>query len=857
MRRTFEPLSKCTECDLHKSATNPGIPTRCHSLTEQSKAVLIVGEAPGYNEDKEGKSWVGFAGTLLTRFIDASGMSKYADVYLSNACRCRPNMNTDPTVGQVNTCRAHLQKDLDKLCFKYDEVILLACGRWGATAITKQSALKTCLHLQGKTLEYFASLKKGTLTSPTFSPPVPVFFTNHTAILHPSRKPALVIAVQDHFTLLVRYLKGEFIPNSILVEPIVGAPVPPIPDIVCLDIETYGILKKVHQSVFHPVKSYHTDGIKQGKQVVTVSFGFVDSTSATGYRTYVYAWDKHIYYIRKWMEKIVKQGVLLIGQNIKFDLQYLRYNDRILKYWIAPTRLRIDDTLLASFLFYEQRPEKGLKELATLFGLADYSELAVTGKSGTADNSMDPRLHYYNCLDVATTLALYYFTWEQIKKKYGPGSAKLKPVCAKMRNDVLWDVILLEASGSAMDRKLLEEIHLEYVEKCNSYVEKAKESGLIIKGTGSQQSTRDFVTELAQETGVIHDPQFTFTKKKRDVSVGKENIHLLFSRMVEAHKQYELLGVLDKYHKDSKIVGTYTRPLLESNKVGIVHDKMTYPMWYPMPSVGGKDRGSDDKAGGTIQGRLSCKKPAAQTFPPIIQQCITTRFSNGKVLGYDLSQIELRMGALLSGDPIMMMEYKTDIDRHSETAVLIIPGADPNSETFHDRERQLAKILNFLVLYRGGALTFQETAMRELGIHLELSVCENAIKSFDRKYERFRVWQDNLIRRASSQGYLELPTGWSRTFGSEEVNEIVNFPIQTTAAQLLQSAQFDINCQLEGLGLRSKICSQIHDAVYIDCPLGEEKIIDKIVEKSLTNPPLLGIIEEHLGRSVPILYEKK
>ncbi len=54
-------------------------------------------------------------------------------------------------------------------------------------------------------------------------------------------------------------------------------------------------------------------------------------------------------------------------------MEYLSSAGKELRYWIDPRRLRVDDTMILSFLLYEQQPEEGLKELATLFGISDYA----------------------------------------------------------------------------------------------------------------------------------------------------------------------------------------------------------------------------------------------------------------------------------------------------------------------------------------------------------------------------------------------------------------------------------------------------------------------------------------------------
>jgi len=72
---------------------------------------MIVGEAPGFNEDRQGEPFVGAAGKLLDTLLARIGLSR-ADVYITNVLKCRPPMNRDPMPNEVEACAPYLKEQL-------------------------------------------------------------------------------------------------------------------------------------------------------------------------------------------------------------------------------------------------------------------------------------------------------------------------------------------------------------------------------------------------------------------------------------------------------------------------------------------------------------------------------------------------------------------------------------------------------------------------------------------------------------------------------------------------------------------------------------------------------------------------
>lgn len=100
----------------------------------QNAEWMFIGEAPGKNEDLEGKPFVGPAGLLLTEMIRAIGLQRDA-VYIANIVKCRPPNNRDPKVEEIKACNDYLQQQIALIKPK----IILAVGRVAAQALLETS----------------------------------------------------------------------------------------------------------------------------------------------------------------------------------------------------------------------------------------------------------------------------------------------------------------------------------------------------------------------------------------------------------------------------------------------------------------------------------------------------------------------------------------------------------------------------------------------------------------------------------------------------------------------------------------------------------------------------------------------
>ena len=135
-------VTGCTACDLHKTRTQT-----VFGVGDRNAEWLIVGEAPGAEEDRQGEPFVGRAGQLLNAMLLAIGL-KREQVYIANILKCRPPNNRDPRPEEVACCEPFLKRQVALLKPK----IILAVGR-----IAAQNLLKTDTRigaLRGKRYTY-------------------------------------------------------------------------------------------------------------------------------------------------------------------------------------------------------------------------------------------------------------------------------------------------------------------------------------------------------------------------------------------------------------------------------------------------------------------------------------------------------------------------------------------------------------------------------------------------------------------------------------------------------------------------------------------------------------------------------
>lgn len=126
-----QAVPACTACGLHATRAQTVL-----GVGDENADWLLVGEAPGAEEDRLGEPFVGQAGKLLDNMLEAIGLERGNNVYIANVLKCRPPGNRNPQPDEVEKCTPHLRRQIELIQPK----LILAMGRFAAQTLLNTDA---------------------------------------------------------------------------------------------------------------------------------------------------------------------------------------------------------------------------------------------------------------------------------------------------------------------------------------------------------------------------------------------------------------------------------------------------------------------------------------------------------------------------------------------------------------------------------------------------------------------------------------------------------------------------------------------------------------------------------------------
>ena len=270
--------------------------------------------------------------------------------------------------------------------------------------------------------------------------------------------------------------------------------------------------------------------------------------------------------------------------------------------------------------------------------------------------------------------------------------------------------------------------------------------------------------------------------------------------------KHPVVAKILEYREVFKLYSTYIEPLLELSQKDESHRVYTTFV-----------------QSGTATGRLSSKNPNLQNIPTRSELGLRVRRAfvakeGYTFIGIDYSQIELRLLAHFSKDPMLLKTFNEGGDIHTQTAIALF------GESEAKQKRAIAKTVNFGLLYGMGPKKLSET----LGISLKESK-EIIAKYFD-SFPTVKAYFRSIVDASKEQGFVETLLKRRRYFDYASASgmlkasyerEAVNTVFQGSAADLIKLSMVKIDTMIQAQNLEASMLLQIHDELIFEVPLNK------------------------------------
>lgn len=513
-------------------------------------------------------------------------------------------------------------------------------------------------------------------------------------------------------------------------------------------------------------------------------------------------------------EIILRDGIRISGHNLKDDYYALLANGISQSSSSEKPDTVFDtefDTVIAQYLLDPSRSDYGMKTLMLEYFHEDMEEeagfLSNYGQIGFLAQSeqqyMDYGTKWCTSVEKLINVLSHKLTHEDLEAVFYEVELPLVEVLASM-----------ECHGFAVDRKELMDAEVIISEKINEL------TGKIYELAGEE-----FNINSPMQMGVIlfEKLELPYGKKtKRGYATGIEILERL-------RDDYEIVRLILEYRMYSKLKSTYIEGLLplihKDNKIH-AHFQQTV----------------------AATGRISCTEPNLQNIPirqelgRKLRKAFVTESEDYVLVGADYSQIELRILAHLSQDPLLIDAFNHGDDIHKITASKVF-GVPEDQVT--PLQRSNAKAVNFGVIY----------GMSGFGLSTELNItrkeAERYIGEYFKKYTKVKDFLEGLVASCKEKGYVT--TIMKRKRIIHEINAsnymvrqagerlAMNSPIQGSAADIIKLAMIKVYQELNREKMKSKLILQVHDELIIQTHKTELEKIKKLLEDNMEHAVKLSV----------------
>lgn len=384
--------------------------------------------------------------------------------------------------------------------------------------------------------------------------------------------------------------------------------------------------------------------------------------------------------------------------------------------------------------------------------------------------------------------------------------------------DVLYD---MECTGINIDSAVLDELRPMYADEAKRIEQQIYD----LAGCEFNISSPKRLGEILFDELKLND----YDNKKHSTAV--EKLQLIVN-------DHPIVDLILRYRKITKIVSTY----IDGMKVWIKPDNKIHTTFNQAL---------------TVTGRLSSTEPNLQNLPirseegKELRKMFVPSSPQNVLVSADYSQIELRLLAHYSNDPVLLDAYKTGRDIHSATASQIF-GVPLEQVT--PLQRRTAKAVNFGIIY--GISPFG--LARNLGISQK--VAKEYIDKYFETYPTIKEFMNHSVEEAQQKGFVSTMFGRIRNIDLHVENKqtlafneraAMNMPLQGTASDIIKLAMINIFNEIKKRNLKTKMLLQIHDELIFDTPKDELDEVLTLVREQMEN-----VVQLNVPLTVSISYGK-
>lgn len=746
--------------------------------------IMIVGEAPGATEDEFNLPFVGRAGEYLRDHLLVSARIPESRVRFTNAVRCHPPKNRNPTSRELRMCRSYLEAEIRRIGPK----VIVGLGNVPLASLLSR-------FYKGAQEEGTARKSEAVVGGITAWRGKPIWLREFNCWFIPTFHPSYCMRnVQRKSAyssnLVIKDLEKAYILSK---KPRYTASILKTVAVDSLKDALYLLQKMVDSRIFAFDIETGVNANEPAKPfIIGCSFANCDTVG------YYIPWslvESHKTLDRMLRSLLINNKLMKLMHNGAYEIRVLRFNG-------IPIWDRYFDTMIAAHMV-DENFTKRLKDLTWVYtDFGGYDTPLERYKAEHAIKADYAKIPYellskYGALDAVATWVIYEKTKAKLNEEH------LLPLFSKVSMPVRRVMSDAEIVGIRVDEERAELVK----DSCRSAISRLEDAIYSCAG-------REFnISSPRQLQDVLYTSMgFRPLKEtKTGYSTDKESIDYLSTQPNSDIAQY-----LSDLSYVKTMLKTHIKQALEFRWDSDSRIHANYNLT------------------GTVTGRSSCSNPSLQNVPADrLVRSIYTATPGNFLIEADLKSAELATIAAVSGESTFLEAFENGLDPHSQTYRRIYDLPESYQPT--KLERRKAKTINFGLVY----------GISEIGLSKNLGISVEEAQEFMTLYfERLsnvKRWMDRQKRLVRRQGYVvsmfnrkrRLPMGLSdsRSDIGRAERQAMNAPIQSGAADYTYIGLIRLSRILKKLELGSKIVHTVHDCGLVDTfPMEKNAVVEAFHE---------------------------